>query len=43
MRVVGQDSARVEEERLEVENRRARALLEAEAAETAGSGDRQRD
>jgi chromosome segregation protein len=35
MRVVGQDSARVEEERLEVENRRARALLEAEAAETA--------
>jgi chromosome segregation protein len=35
MRVVGQDSARVDEERLEVENRRARALLEAEAAETA--------
>ena len=35
MRVVGQDSARVEEERLEVENRRAQALLEAEAAETA--------
>jgi chromosome segregation protein len=35
MRVVGQDSMRVEEERLEVENRRARALLEAEAAETA--------
>jgi chromosome segregation protein len=35
MRVVGQDSMRVEQERLEVENRRARALLEAEAAETA--------
>jgi len=35
MRVVGQDSARVDAERLEVENRRARALLEAEAAETA--------
>ena len=35
MRVVGQDSARVEAERLEVESRRARALLEAEAAETA--------
>ena len=35
MRVVGQDSMRVEEERQEVENRRARALLEAEAAETA--------
>jgi chromosome segregation protein len=35
MRVVGQDSARVDEERLEVENRRAQALLEAEAAETA--------
>ncbi len=35
MRVVGQDSARVEEERLEIENRRAQALLEAEAAETA--------
>ncbi len=35
MRVVGQDSARVEAERLEVENRRARALLEAEAAEAA--------
>jgi chromosome segregation protein len=35
MRVVGQDSARVDEERLEVENRRARALLEAEAAEAA--------
>jgi chromosome segregation protein len=35
MRVVGQDSARVDQERLEVENRRARALLEADAAETA--------
>ena len=35
MRVVGQDSMRVEEERLEVESRRAQALLEAEAAETA--------
>ncbi|HJP91020.1 MAG TPA: chromosome segregation protein SMC [Pyrinomonadaceae bacterium] len=35
MRVVGQDSARVDEERLEVENRRANALLDAEAAETA--------
>ena len=35
MRVVGQDSARVEAERLEVESRRARALLEAEAAEAA--------
>ncbi len=35
MRVVGQDSARVEAERHEVESRRARALLEAEAAETA--------
>jgi chromosome segregation protein len=35
MRVVGQDSARVDEERLEVEHRRAQALLEAEAAETA--------
>ena len=35
MRVVGQDSARVDAERLEVENRRARALMEAEAAETA--------
>ena len=35
MRVVGQDSARVEAERLEVENRRARALLEAETAEAA--------
>ncbi len=35
MRVVGQDSMRVEEERLEVENRRAQALLDAEAAEKA--------
>jgi chromosome segregation protein len=35
MRVVGQDCIRVEEERIEVENRRARALSEAEAAETA--------
>jgi len=35
MRVVGQDSQRVEEERVEVENRRARALEEAETAETA--------
>jgi chromosome segregation protein len=35
MRVVGQDSARVDQERLEVENRRANALLEAESAETA--------
>ncbi|HEU4713444.1 MAG TPA: chromosome segregation protein SMC [Pyrinomonadaceae bacterium] len=35
MRVVGQDSQRVEEERVEVEQRRARALAEAEAAETA--------
>ena len=35
MRVVGQDSARVEQERLEIGNRRAQALLEAEAAETA--------
>ena len=35
MRVVGQDSARVDEERLEIESRRAQALLEAEAAETA--------
>src|SRR5689334_2305326 len=35
MRVVGQDSMRVEQERLEVENRRAQALLEAEAAESA--------
>lgn len=35
MRVVGQDSLRVEEERLEVESRRAQALIEAEAAEKA--------
>jgi chromosome segregation protein len=35
MRVVGQDSARVDEERLEVENRRVQALSEAETAETA--------
>jgi chromosome segregation protein len=35
IRVVGQDSARVDEERFEIENRRAQALLEAEAAETA--------
>src|SRR5215213_1499049 len=35
MRVVGQDCARVDEERFEVENRRAQALLEAEAAEAA--------
>jgi chromosome segregation protein len=35
MRVVGQDSARVDEERLEVESRRARALLDADAAEQA--------
>jgi chromosome segregation protein len=35
MRVVGQDSQRVEAERFEVENRRAQALLEAEAAEQA--------
>ncbi|HVF23838.1 MAG TPA: chromosome segregation protein SMC [Pyrinomonadaceae bacterium] len=35
MRVVGQDSARVDAERVEVEQRRAEALLEAEAAETA--------
>jgi len=35
MRVVGQDSARVDQERLEIENRRVSALLEAEAAETA--------
>src|SRR6185503_20242123 len=35
MRVVGQDSLRVEQERLEVENRKAQALLEAEGAETA--------
>lgn len=35
MRVVGQDSLRVEEERIELEQRRANALAEAEAAETA--------
>ena len=35
MRVVGQDSARVEAERIEVEQRRAQALAEAEAAEAA--------
>jgi chromosome segregation protein len=35
MRVVGQDSARVEAEKLEIENRRVQALLEAETAETA--------
>jgi chromosome segregation protein len=35
MRVVGQDSMRVEEERLDVESRRTQALLEAEAAEKA--------
>ena len=35
MRVVGQDSARVDEERRQVETRRAQALLEAEAAEAA--------
>lgn len=35
MRVVGQDSARVDEEKLEVEHRRANALLEAEGAEAA--------
>ncbi len=35
MRVVGQDSQRVEEERVEVEQRRVRALSEAETAETA--------
>ncbi|MFN2404653.1 MAG: AAA family ATPase, partial [Pyrinomonadaceae bacterium] len=35
MRVVGQDSARVDAERVEVEQRRAEALLEAEAAEMA--------
>jgi len=35
MRVVGQDSQRVEAERFEVENRRGQALLEAEAAEQA--------
>jgi chromosome segregation protein len=35
LRVVAEDSARVEEERLEVVQRRARALLEADAAEAA--------
>ena len=35
MRVVGQDSLRVEEERIEIEQRRANALVEAETAETA--------
>ena len=35
MRVVGQDSARVDEERFEVENRKAQTLLEAELAEQA--------
>ena len=35
MRVVGQDSARVDQERFEVEHRRSDALLEAEAAEAA--------
>jgi chromosome segregation protein len=35
MRVVGQDSARVDAERVEVEQRRTEALSEAEAAETA--------
>ncbi|HEX5890108.1 MAG TPA: chromosome segregation protein SMC [Pyrinomonadaceae bacterium] len=35
MRVVGQDSARVDAERIEVEHRRAQALSEAEAAEAA--------
>ena len=35
MRVVGQDSARVDQERLEVENRRIQALSEAETAEAA--------
>jgi chromosome segregation protein len=35
MRVVGQDSARVDAERLEVEQRRVQALSEAEAAEAA--------
>ena len=35
MRVVGQDSARVDQERLEVESRRAQTLLEAETAEAA--------
>ncbi|HEY2962339.1 MAG TPA: chromosome segregation protein SMC [Pyrinomonadaceae bacterium] len=35
MRVVGQDSARVDAERVEVEQRRAQALTDAEAAEAA--------
>jgi chromosome segregation protein len=35
MRVVGQDCVRVDEEKLEVENRKKQALLEAEAAEQA--------
>jgi chromosome segregation protein len=35
MRVVGQDSARVDAERIEVEHRRAQALSDAEAAEAA--------
>jgi chromosome segregation protein len=35
MRVVGQDSQRVEEERIELEQRRANALVEAETAATA--------
>jgi chromosome segregation protein len=35
MRVVGQDSLRVEEERIEIEQRRANALVEAETAEAA--------
>jgi chromosome segregation protein len=35
MRVVGQDSARVEEEKIEIEHRRSTALVEAEQAETA--------
>ena len=35
MRVVGQDSLRVEEERIEIEQRRTRALEEAETAEAA--------
>src|SRR5688572_24387835 len=35
MRVVGQDSLRVEEERIDLEQRRANALIEAETAEAA--------
>jgi len=35
MRVVGQDSLRVEEERIDIEQRRANALVEAETAEAA--------